>query len=353
MAATGASAGSDSAERAAGKTLSVAIIGAGGISGAHSGAITAAGSRVVLSAVVDPHADNRHKLAERHGAQSFDSLKQFLAAHKARRVAADAVIICTPPSARVDIVGACLKAGLHVLSEKPLAHNAADARKLKTAASRAKSRRAFVAYCHRFAPAVRQLRELAAAGKIGRVVRFENAFACDLPGHKDRWFSDPRKAGGGAYLDMGSHSIDLFHFLIGPSRTLGAVFSHKWPRRTETAATVLVESTAAAKGAGKYIKPGVAGTILSGWAETSRFTVSLVGESGMLTYDYEKPAELIFKDLLGKSESMVVEPHDVRFTRQLLAFADAVQGRGKSDLATFADGLLAAEAFEKAVKLAR
>lgn len=155
-----------------------------------------------------------------------------------------------------------------------------------------------------------------------------------------------------AYLDMGSHSIDLFHFLVGPSRTIGAVFAKKWKGRTETAATVLVESTKAAPGS-RNIKPGVAGSIISGRAETSRFAVSVVGDAGMLSYDYEKPTELMLKDLAGKADVIAVEPHDVRFARQLLAFADAVQNRAKTGLATFADGLAAAEAFDRAVKLAR
>ena len=76
----------------------------------------------------------------------------------------------------------------------------------------------------------------------------------------------------------------------------------------------------------------------------------------MLFYDYEKPAELVFKDLNGKAETLAVEPHDFRFTRQMLAFADAAQGgggKGTSALASFDDGLAAAAAFDQALKLAR
>ncbi|MFN7020763.1 MAG: Gfo/Idh/MocA family protein [Phycisphaerales bacterium] len=346
MKATGASGVSG------GKTLRVAIVGAGGISGAHSGAISASGGRLALTAVVDPHAENRGKLADKHSARGYESVEKMLAAMAAGEVAIDAAVVCTPPSARVDIVSACLKSGVHVLSEKPLAHTLADARRLSAIAARSSRTVARVAFCHRFTPAVLKMRELAAAGRIGRVVRFENAFACDLPGHKDKWFSDPKKAGGGAYLDMGSHSIDLFHFMIGPSRTLGASFVHKWPRRTETAATVLVESVSASRGAGKHVKAGVAGSIVSGWAETCRFTLALIGDGGMLQYDYEKPTELVFKELSGKAETIAVETHEVRFARQLVAFAEAVQSKRKTDLATFEDGVLAAVAYEGAAKQA-
>ena len=331
-------------------TFHIAIIGAGGISGAHSGAAKNSGGRVAISAVVDLNQAAREKLAGEHNAKAFASVEDLLKACKKGDVHVHGVVVCTPPSARIKIVEACLKAGLPVLSEKPIAHTLADAKKLAALAKKHAKVKTFVAYCHRFAPAVLKMRELMNAGKIGNLVRFENAFACDLPGHKDKWFSDPKKAGGGAYLDMGSHSIDLFQFMVGTPETKGAVFTKKWKGRTETAATVLVKSTKPAAGTKNNAK-GVAGTIISGWAETSRFTVALVGDQGMLFYDYEKPGEIIFKDLLGKAESMPIEDHGVRFTRQLVAFADAVQAKAKTNLATFADGLADAAANDKAAKL--
>jgi predicted dehydrogenase len=329
-------------------TFLVGIIGAGGISNAHIAAAKASGGRVSVAAVADPIAANRARVATETGATAFEHADDLIMA--AGELGLDGVVVCTPPSARIPIVAAALKAKLPVLSEKPIAHTLADAKKLAGLAAKHKSVPAFVGYCHRFAPAVLSMKAMVAAGKIGRLVRVENAFACDLPGHEGKWFSDPKKAGGGAFLDMGSHSIDLFHFIAGPGKTVGAIFDHKWKKRTETAASVLLKST---KAAGANIKPGVSGVILSGWAESSRFVLTLVGDAGSLSYDYEKPAEIVFKDLLGKAESMAVEAHDVRFTRQLVAFADAVQKKAKkTGLATFADGLAAAAMNDVAAKLA-
>jgi predicted dehydrogenase len=345
-------------------SFKVAIIGAGGISNAHSGAIKQSGGRVELTAAIDMSNEAARTLASSHpGAQAFGGVDAFLDALDEGSVEAHGVVIATPPSARITIVEACLKMGLHVLSEKPLAHTLADAKKIASIAKKHKKARMFVAYCHRFTPAVVRMMELVDQGKIGSLVRWENAFACDLPGHKDKWFSDPKKAGGGAYLDMGSHSIDLFHFMVGASATSAAVFSHKWKGRTETAATVLVESTKAASingAAMKNNKPGVAGQIISGWAETSRFTVAVVGDQGMLFYDYEQPANIVFKDLLGKVELHAIEDHGVRFAKQMLAFAEASMGKAKSAgkakkpaLASVDDGVLAAAAHAAAVKLAK
>lgn len=333
-------------------TFKLAIIGAGGIANAHVNAAKSSGGRVSVVAVVDPNAENRHKIAEAAGgAQEFDSVAALLAAIKAG-FAVEGVFVCTPPSVRIPIVTKLLKANLSVISEKPIAHTLADAKKLATLAKNAKKSKTAIGYCHRFTPAVNKMMKLVDEGKIGRLVRFENFFACDLPGHETKWFSDPKKAGGGAYLDMGSHSLDLFHYVVGPGKTVGAIFDHKWKGRTETAGTVLLKGS---KGKGPNIKPGVAGVIVSGWAETSRFTVALVGDQGMLFYDYEKPTELVFKDLVGKIEVHPIEEHGVRFTNQLIAFADAVQGgkKVKTNLATFEDGLAAAAMNDAAAKAAK
>ena len=144
-------------------SFKVAIIGAGGISGAHSGAIKASGGRLTLTAAIDPHAENRGKLAAAHGAHEFAGVEEFLKARKAKAVDAAGVIVCTPPSARIKIVEQCLKAGLHVLTEKPIAHTLKDAKKLVSLAKKHKKLRTFVAYCHRFAPPVVRIKE-----QIGR-----------------------------------------------------------------------------------------------------------------------------------------------------------------------------------------
>lgn len=328
------------------------IIGAGGISGAHAAAVKAAPDRLSLTAVVDPSPEAREKLAQDFGARTFADTEELLDTHaeSGQSGLVDGLVVCTPPNQRVSIIGAALKRGVPVLSEKPLAHTLADARKLEALARRFRRVPAFVGYCHRFTPAINRMRELVREGRIGRLHRVENVFACDLPGHERKWFSDLRQSGGGAYLDMGSHSVDLLHALIGPCRTLGAVYDYKWRGRAETGATVLLRSQ---KKSGPNIPAGVAAMVISGWAESSRFTLTLVGDGGSLWYDYEKPEELVFRSLDGKAESSPVESCGVRFTLQLLAFADAVRTRRRTSLATFGDGLAAAKLAAEANRLAR
>jgi len=332
-----------------GNVFRLGIIGAGGIAGAHASAAKAAGGRISVVAVADPAEGSRVKMAEATGGKAFAS-PEALFAEVGKGLEVDGVVVCTPPSVRTGIVEAALSRGIAVLAEKPLAHTAADSRKLLDLSRKHAGARTAVAYCHRFTPAVREMRRLTAEGRIGTLERFENVFACDLPHNEGKWMSDLTASGGGAFIDMGCHSLDLYHFLVGPSAVAGSVYQHKWPGRTETAATVLVRSTGAGT---RNVPPGVAGVILSGWSETARFAVSLVGTAGMLHYDYEKPTELVFKDLNGKIETLAVESHEVRFAKQLVAFADYAQGGDNPGLATFEEGLLAAEGVEAAARLAK
>lgn len=325
-----------------------AIIGAGGIAGAHLAAAKATAGRVSIVGVVDPVEANRAKLAADAGAKGFASVEELLAVAKGLELSA--AVVCTPPATRLKIIGALLEKGIAVLSEKPLAHTAEDARALADLARKHANVKTAVAYCHRFTPAVIEMNRLVEQGKIGRLTRFENVFACDLPGHQTKWMSDTPFSGGGAFIDMGCHSLDLYHFMVGRPKIRGAVFDHTWAGRAESGATVLVSAIA---GARANINPGVAGVIESGWAETSRFTVALVGTQGMLFYDYEQPTHIVFKDLLGKATSMPIESHDVRFARQLAAFADWVQHGKPAALASFADGVIAAEAVDAATHSAK
>jgi predicted dehydrogenase len=326
----------------------IGIIGAGGIANAHAAAAKDSQGQVEIAGVADMNREAAEKFASANGATAFESAEALIKAAKTNGIGA--IVVCTPPSARLPIVAAALKAKLPVMTEKPIAHTLADAKKLESLAKKNKKVVTAIGYCHRFTPAVLKMKELIAEGRIGRLERFENFFACDLPGHQGKWFSDPKKAGGGAFLDMGSHSMDLFHFVVGPSKVVGAVFDYKWKGRTETGATVLVKST---KKGGPNNPGNVAGVILSGWAETSRFTVSVLGDKGMLSYDYENPEVMVFKDLLGKVENHAIETCGVRFTRQLVAFAHAAQGTKQPGLATFADGLAAAAADAAARKAAK
>src|SRR5690242_10899668 len=130
----------------------IAIVGGGGISRAHIAAAKATGGRIGVAAVIDPVDAARRGAADVAEAKGFASFDEFLASPEAPRV--KGVVVCTPPSVRVPIVQAALKAGLSVLAEKPVAHTLADARLLAETAAKYPKLVNAVGYCHRFTPAI-------------------------------------------------------------------------------------------------------------------------------------------------------------------------------------------------------
>lgn len=319
--------------------FTLGIIGAGGIANAHIGAAGATGGAIRIAAVADPNAANRESVAGKAGARSFASAEALL--DQSKTLGLDAVVLCTPPSARLDFVRGALERGLHVLVEKPIAHTLRDAQSHMDLAEAFPRQVCAVGYCHRFTPAMQRMKSFAETGRLGTLARFENVFACTFPAMKDRWMSDPALSGGGSFIDTGCHSLDLFHYLVGPSHVEACVRNFAWPGRGESSATALVRDR----------ENGVAGMILSGWLEPARFTVMLVGTEGSLFYDYEKPTELFFRRDDGPATVTHVETHELRFQRQLEGFVRACRGERVPDLATFREGLLTAQAVDEALSI--
>ncbi len=316
--------------------INLAFIGAGSIAGTHAKAANPDVIKIV--AAVDVNAASAEALVAPHGGRAFRSLDDlFRAMDGGLRV--DAVALCTPPSVRREVLARVAERRLHALVEKPLAATADEAGMIASIAHDHPGLVFAVGFCHRFTPAIEQMRALLGKGKIGHLVRFENTFAFHYPPMREKWFSDPAISGGGALLDAGCHSVDLFHFLVGPSKSVGTVLDKPWPGRGECGGTALLRC---AQGP----HAGAAGVIVSGWMEGERFEVRLIGDAGTLTYDYMKPEELVFAPVTGNPEVIKVESHEVRFARQLTHFAKACASATdpavRPPMAGVAEGLAAA-----------
>ncbi len=326
------------------KPTTIVLIGAGGIARAHLGAAEGLGQRVKVTAVIEPNPANLEAAVKRTGARGFASSEAFFAADP--KSIAQAALICTPPNARLALVQSTLSAGLSVLVEKPLAHRFDDAKKLIELSKKSPELLAAVGYCHRFTPAMIEMKRRADAGELGEVLRFENTFACWFPSMEQHWMSDPAVSGGGSFLDTGCHSLDLFRYLVGQAPIVSAVMGELWKGRGESHGTVTVRSTSTAR------HTRCVGVIQSGWAEAARFTVGLVGTKASLFYDYEKPTELVVVPSEGARSVVAVETHDVRFQRQLESFAAAVAGDRPALLpASFDDGLQVARLVDETGRL--
>ena len=132
-----------------------------------------------------------------------------------------AVIIATPNFLHPPIALAAIARGKHVLCEKPLALNYADARSMADAADRAGVRH-MTAFTYRFVPAMRYLSALVQQGDLGQPYHYRSCRLQDWGTRNLGWRQVKKLAGSGELGDMLSHRIDFAHLLVGPMRRLVA-----------------------------------------------------------------------------------------------------------------------------------
>jgi len=157
--------------------------------------------------------------------------------------AVHAVYVATPVFLHAPHTIQALRAGKHVLCEKPMAMNEAEARSmLRTASETGKT--LGVAYYRRSYPKVQRAQELLDAGAIGTPVFAELSCHDWFDGRDSSraWLLDPVKAGGGPLFDIGSHRIDVLNFLFGqPQRVSGHLSNAVHHYAVEDNATVMID----------------------------------------------------------------------------------------------------------------
>ena len=136
----------------------------------------------------------------------------------------DAAVVATPNALHAPQSVALLRAGKHVIVEKPMATSVAECDEMIDA-SRALGALLMVAHCWRFRDEVLAMRERVASGELGEVVK-TRGYGAHATWGPEGWFVDPALAGGGALVDMGVHAIDTARFLLGdptPNRVCAAI----------------------------------------------------------------------------------------------------------------------------------
>jgi predicted dehydrogenase len=154
--------------------------------------------------------------------------------------AVDAVYIALPVAMHADAAIAALRAGKHVLCEKPMAMNDAEAQRM-VAEAQASGRVFGVSYYRRLYPKLLRARQLIAQGAIGQPVLVEANCHSWLPAEDRGWLCDPALAGGGPLYDIASHRIDAMNFLFGkPEQALGMMSNAVHSIEVEDSATMLI-----------------------------------------------------------------------------------------------------------------
>ncbi len=227
--------------------------------------------------------------------------------------AVNAVYVGTPVFLHALQTIQSLRAGKHVLCEKPMAMNEAEARTMLQAAE--ESGKTFgVAYYRRCYPKVQRAKQLLAAGAIGKPVLAELTSHGWFDGQGSRsWLVDPAKAGGGPLFDIASHRIDVLNFLFGQPQRVSAQLSnvvHHYP--VEDNATVMIE-----------YPDGVRGVVDVRWhSKVSRDECRIRGTDGEMELSPLNGPDLIYP---GGRESL--PPHANLHYPMLENFVDAVEGK--------------------------
>jgi len=294
------------------RELNVALIGYNFMGKAHSYAIGNAAFffqhevRPVKKVIVGRTASLVQKAAEEFGWQEYATdWKEVIA-----RDDIDIVCIATPTSSHKEIALAALKAGKHVLCEKPLGMDAVESKAMRDAATEAGVVH-MLGHNYRRVPALALAKKLIEDGKLGEIYHFRGVYLQD-------WLADPlapmswrlnkQIAGSGPHGDLNAHLVDLARFLVGEIASvigMDKTFVKQRPAEKRTPAEtdsghiaqleeVTVEDTAAflAK-----FKNGALGTFEASRMASGRKNherIEINGSKGSLSFNFERMNELQF-----------------------------------------------------------
>lgn len=283
--------------------MTIALVGPGMIGAAHAAAWRTVGGEV--SYLVSRRAGA--VLADAPNARIVTDLATALA-----DPAVDIVTICTPTPTHRELAVASLRAGKHVLLEKPMALTVADAEAIAGEAD-AVGRVLMVAHVVRFSDAYARVRRRVAAGEVGHPlhVRAERMIA---PPATPWWYDE--NVSGGVVVDVGIHDLDQANLLLGEPVTV---------RASASDALGPIETTV------RYAGGGLAQVLSHArMPDAKPFASSLrvLGDAGLVSISSTEPITAADAEL---------NP----YARQAAHFLECVASGRPSDLAPTADAVLA------------
>ena len=300
------------------ETVRWGIIGVGAVTEAKSGPGFQQAERSELVAVMRRDGAKAQDYAARHGVPRwYDDADALI--HDPE---VDAVYVATPPDSHRDYAVRVLEAGKPVYVEKPMGRTAAECEEMLAASERA-GVPLFVAYYRRAMPRFVRVKELLDGGAIGTVhavaVRNQRSAPIADDGYVS-WRVTPELSGGGHFVDLGSHTLDLLDHLLGP---IAGARGFAANRGGEYAAEDLVSASL-------RFASGVQGVGL--WCYTAGEyldEVQVIGSGGSLAFSSfgEEPVRLRTAD----GERLIDAPYPGTVQQPLIqSVVDALTGHGES-----------------------
>jgi predicted dehydrogenase len=250
--------------------IGVGLYGYGAIGREHAGAIGEV-EGLELAAVCDRVEARRADAAARHGVPAVEDAAELLA-----NPDVELVVVGVPPVAHAAAVLECLRAGKHVVCEKPFALTADDADRMVAAAAEAQ-RTVTVYQSRRWDPDFRAMLEAVRAGAIGEPFYLESFIGGF--GHPCSYWHSHEPVSGGTIFDWGSHHFDwILRLLPGRvARVAGSAVQRVWHDVTN-ADQVRVDVTFEGGEQAMFLQSDVAAASKPKWY--------LLGTRGSITGDY-------------------------------------------------------------------
>lgn len=256
-------------------TIRWGILGCGDVTEVKSGpSVMNRGEASRVVACMRRNAERAADYARRHDIpRCYDDADALIADPEV-----NAVYIATPPGLHLAYARKVAAAGKACYVEKPMARTFGECQAMLEAFREA-GQPLLVAYYRRRLPRFVEAKRLIDAGELGTITGVHYQLARPhLPGHDHGWRTQPQTSGGGLFLDLGSHLLDLLDHLLGPlTSAKGAVLNHGGGQTATTAVEDVVAMS--------FVQPGgIAGTARWNFAAGRRTDcITIEGTSGTLT----------------------------------------------------------------------
>lgn len=267
--------------------LQFGIIGCGRIAQRHAEHIAQRGR---LAAVCDTVPEKASSLATQYQANAYNSIDEMLAAEKEL----DVVAVCTPNGLHAEHSIKALKAGLHVLCEKPMALTVKDCREMICAAEET-GKRLLIVKQNRFNPPVAAVKKVIDEGRLGKIysVHLSCLWNRTADYYRDSWKGTMQLDGGTLFTQF-SHFIDLLCWMIGDIKKADARMAnhaHQGIIEFEDTGVVLLEFTNGALGTIHYT--------VNSHGKNMEGALTIIGEKGTVKIGGEYLNELAYQNIEG------------------------------------------------------
>lgn len=285
------------------RTIRWGMIGCGAVTEVKSGPGLYKSAHSTLLAVTSAVPEMTRSYAERHGVpRVYDATEALLADPDI-----DAVYIATPPAWHKPLALQTADAGKHVYVEKPMAMRFAECQEIIDYCE-ARGVGLYVAYYRRGMERFRRVKQWLDEGRIGQVLcvnacQFQPPATEDLSPDTVPWRLRPEVAGGGKFLDMAVHALDIFDFWFGPTVEVhGAAENRAGLYQVEDAVTAAWrhESGVLGTGAWSYV------------CAEDRDQVEIIGTKGRIVLEFFSEAPLRLITAAGEIEEAIPNPPHVQ-----------------------------------------